>query len=156
MAGRGKTRISPEVGHFLHDFWGLAAFLANTLIFIIVGVIIGQRTKFEMYDFIDLGLIYIGVHLIRGFVILILFPIMKKIGYGINRKEATVVWWGGLRGVIGLAMALIVVESNLSSKDLNVLAGALGVDIKVDPLFFNIIKEQFLFITAGLVLLTSN
>ena len=32
-------------------------------------------------------------------------------------------------------MALIVVESNLSSKDLNVLAGALGVDIKVDPLF---------------------
>ena len=27
MAGRGKTRISPEVAHFLHEFWVLAAFL---------------------------------------------------------------------------------------------------------------------------------
>ena len=42
MAGRGKTRISPEVGHFLHDFWVLAAFIANTLIFIVVGVIIAE------------------------------------------------------------------------------------------------------------------
>ena len=33
---------------------------------------------------------------------------MKKIGYGITRKDSIVLWWGGLRGVIGLAMALIV------------------------------------------------
>ena len=155
MAGRGKTRISPEVGHFLHDFWGLAAFLANTLIFIIVGVIIGQRTKFTAESFIDLALIYIGIHLIRGFVILIFFPIMKKIGYGINRKEAIVLWWGGLRGVIGLAMALIVVEYNMTNKELSDLAGVLGVDLNTNPGFFDMIKEQFLFITAGIVLLTS-
>ena len=155
MAGRGKTRISPEVGHFLHDFWGLAAFLANTLIFIIVGVIIGQRTKFTAESFIDLALIYIGIHLIRGFVILIFFPIMKKIGYGINRKEAIVLWWGGLRGVIGLAMALIVVEYNMTNKELSDLAGVLGVDLNINPGFFDMIKEQFLFITAGIVLLTS-
>ena len=59
MAGRGKTRISPEVGHFLHDFWVLAAFIANTLIFIIVGVIIAHRTRFEIEDFIDLAIIYL-------------------------------------------------------------------------------------------------
>ena len=59
MAGRGKTRISPEVGHFLHEFWVLAAFIANTLIFIIVGVIIAHRTRFELEDFIDLGIVYI-------------------------------------------------------------------------------------------------
>ena len=155
MAGRGKTRISPEVGHFLHDFWGLAAFLANTLIFIIVGVIIGQRTKFHVDDFIDLGLVYVGIHIIRGFVIFIFYPLMKKIGYGVNKKEATVLWWGGLRGVIGLAMALIVVEYNMTNKELMNLANALGVNLKLDPLFFEMIKEQFLFITAGIVLLTS-
>ena len=83
-AGRGKTRISPEVGHFLHDFWVLAAFIANTLIFIVVGVIIAHRTRFEMEDFIDLGIVYIGIHLIRGFIIFILFPLMKKIGYGVS------------------------------------------------------------------------
>ena len=155
MAGRGKTRISPEVSHFMHDFWGLFAFIANTLIFIIVGVIISLRSKFELHDFIDLGLIYIGIHLIRAFVILIFYPIMKKIGYGINRKEATVLWWGGLRGVIGLAMALIVVEYNMSEKGLQYLANTLGLDYASNPLFFEEIKEQFLFITAGIVLLTS-
>ena len=134
MAGRGKTRISPEVGHFLHEFWVLAAFIANTLIFIIVGVIIAHRTRFEFEDFIDLGIIYVGIHLIRGLIIFILFPAMKKIGYGVTVKDSIVLWWGGLRGVIGLAMALIV-------------AGEASIDHEV--------RDQFLFITAGIVLLTS-
>ena len=134
MTGKGKTKISPEVGHFLHEFWVLAAFIFNTLIFIIVGVIIAHRTRFEIEDFIDLTIIYIGIHLIRGLVIFILFPIMKKIGYGVTRKDSIVLWWGGLRGVIGLAMALIV-------------AGETSIDHEV--------RDQFLFITAGIVLLTS-
>jgi NhaP-type Na+/H+ or K+/H+ antiporter len=134
MAGRGKTRISPEVGHFLHDFWVLAAFIANTLIFIVVGVIIAHRTRFEMEDFIDLAIVYVGIHLIRGFIIFILFPLMKKIGYGVSVKDSVVLWWGGLRGVIGLAMALIVAETSSIPHD---------------------IRDQFLFITAGIVLLTS-
>ena len=134
MAGRGKTRISPEVGHFLHEFWVLAAFIANTLIFIIVGVIIAHRTRFEMEDFIDLAIIYIGVHVIRGFIILVLFPLMKKIGYGVTKKDSIVLWWGGLRGVIGLAMALIVAGEPSIAQD---------------------VRDQFLFITAGIVLLTS-
>ena len=134
MAGRGKTRISPEVGHFLHEFWLLAAFIANTLIFIVVGVIIAHRTRFEMEDFIDLAIVYIGIHIIRGFIIFILFPIMRKIGYGVSVKDSIVLWWGGLRGVIGLAMALIVAETSSIPHE---------------------IRDQFLFITAGIVLLTS-
>ena len=133
MAGRGKTRISPEVAHFLHEFWVLAAFLANTLIFIIVGVIISNRTNFRVEDFIDLGIIYVGIHLIRGLIVVVLFPAMKRIGYGVTKADALVLWWGGLRGVIGLAMALIVAESDMPSY----------------------IKDPFLFITAGIVLLTS-
>lgn len=133
MAGRGKTRISPEVAHFLHEFWVLAAFLANTLIFIIVGVIISNRTNFRAEDFIDLSIFYIGIHLIRGLIVVVLFPAMKRIGYGVTKADALVLWWGGLRGVIGLAMALIVAESDMPSY----------------------IKDPFLFITAGIVLLTS-
>ena len=97
MAGRGKTRISPEVAHFLHEFWVLAAFLANTLIFIIVGVIISNRTNFRVEDFIDLAIIYVGIHLIRGLIVVVLFPAMKRIGYGVTKADALVLWWGGLR-----------------------------------------------------------
>lgn len=135
MAGVGKTRISPEVGHFLHEFWELAAFIANTLIFIIVGVVISQRTNFTGEDFLLLGIFYVGLHIIRGIMIIMFYPFMKRIGYGMDKKEATVLWYGALRGAIGLALALVV----------------LNVDDKyISPE----IKNEFFFITAGIVSLT--
>ena len=38
-----RTSISPEVETFLHRFWDMLAYLANTLIFLIVGVVITER-----------------------------------------------------------------------------------------------------------------
>lgn len=134
MAGVGRTRISPEVGHFLHEFWELAAFIANTLIFIIVGVVIAQKVNFAPVDFLILAIVYIGIHIARAVVISMFFPAMKNIGYGLTVKDATVAWWGGLRGAIGLALALIVASEESIPAD---------------------IRSEILSITAGIVLLTS-
>lgn len=135
MAGTGRTKISPEVEHFLHEFWGIAAFIANTLIFILVGVVISSQAVFGLQDFIVLGIIYIGLHVVRGLMILFFFPIMRKSGYGLNFSEAIVLWYGALRGGVGLALALVVA----------------GVDDKYIPAE---IRHQFLFLTAGIVVLT--
>lgn len=134
MAGVGKTRISPEVGHFLHEFWVLAAFIANTLIFIIVGVVIAQKVNIAPVDFLILAIVYIGITIVRAGVIAIFFPAMKNIGYGLTVKDSAVAWWGGLRGAIGLALALIVAGEPSIPAD---------------------IRNEILSITAGIVLLTS-
>ncbi len=133
MASVGKTRISPEVEHFLHEFWELFAFIANTLIFLIVGVVISDNIVFTANDFIILILLYIGIHIVRAIVIAIFFPIMKKAGYGMSKKDSYVLWWGALRGAVGLALALIV-------------AGESKIDASI--------RNQFLFYTAGIVTLT--
>ena len=133
MASIGRTRISPEVEHFLHEFWELFAFIANTLIFLIVGVVIANNIVFTMQDFIILILLYIGIHAVRALVITMFYPLMKKAGYGLSKKNAYVVWWGALRGAIGLALALIV-----------------AAETKID----SHIRDQFLFYTAGIVTLT--
>jgi NhaP-type Na+/H+ or K+/H+ antiporter len=133
MASVGRTRISPEVEHFLHEFWELAAFIANTLIFIMVGVVIALQAQVTGKNFLILGIIYIGVHIIRAFVITLFYPIMRRIGYGLPRKDAYVVWWGALRGAIGLALALII-------------AGEESIPLEI--------RQQILFLTAGLVTLT--
>jgi Na+:H+ antiporter len=133
MASTGKTRISPEVGHFLHEFWELFAFIANTLIFLIVGVVIANNIVFTGKDFIILILIYIAIHIVRAIVIALFYPLMKKAGYGLSKKNAYVLWWGALRGAIGLALALIV-------------AGESKID--------GTIRDQFLFYTAGIVTMT--
>jgi NhaP-type Na+/H+ or K+/H+ antiporter/CRP-like cAMP-binding protein len=133
MASVGRTRISPEVEHFLHEFWELFAFIANTLIFLIVGVVIADNIVFTANDFIILFLLYIGIHIVRAVVIAMFFPIMKKAGYGLTKKDSYVLWWGALRGAVGLALALIV-------------AGESKID--------GTIRDQFLFYTAGIVTLT--
>lgn len=134
MAGIGRTRISPQVAHFLHEFWELAAFIANTLIFLIVGVVIALRVSFTANYFFILILIYIAILVVRAIVLFVFYPLMKKFGYGLSAKDGVVAWWGGLRGAIGLALALIV-------------AGEESIDQEV--------RAQILSLTAGIVFLTS-
>lgn len=133
MGGIGKTRISPEVKHFLHEFWEIAAFIANTLIFLIVGVVIANDITFTGIDLLKLLILYVGVHVVRAIVIAMLYPIMRRAGYGLPKKDAYVLWYGALRGAIGLALALIV-------------AGEAGIAQEI--------RDDFLFYTAGLVTLT--
>jgi len=135
MASVGKTRISPGVEHFLHEFWELAAYIANTLIFIIVGVVIALRADVSTSNLLILLIIYVGIHIIRALVISMFFPIMKRLGYGLSRKDAYVLWWGALRGAIGLALALVVA----------------GIDPKYIPVE---VSSTFLTLIAGIVLLT--
>ncbi|MBP52882.1 MAG: hypothetical protein CMI27_07025 [Opitutae bacterium] len=108
MAGIGRTRISPEVEHFMHEFWELIAFVANVIIFIVVGVVIAQNANPTGMDFAILGLVYVVIHLVRGINMGFFYPFMRKSGYGLPSKDAIVVWWGALRGAIGLALALVV------------------------------------------------
>lgn len=135
IGGVGRSRISPQVEHFMHEFWELAGFIANCLIFLIVGIVVAERSVFNVNDFLILGIFYIGIHLVRALVILILYPFMKRAGYGLPKKDAIIVWYGALRGAIGLALALIVA----------------GVDDQYIPQH---IRDQFLFYTAGIVTLT--
>jgi NhaP-type Na+/H+ or K+/H+ antiporter len=134
MAGVGRTRISPEVEHFLHEFWELAAFIANTLIFVIVGVVIANNSQFTADDILKLFIIYIGVHIVRAVMIAVLYPVMRRAGYGLPVKDAIVLWYGALRGAIGLALALIVAADASIAQE---------------------IRDDFLFLTAGLVTLFS-
>ncbi|MFP6854849.1 MAG: sodium:proton antiporter, partial [Opitutales bacterium] len=113
MAASGAKRISPEVAHFMHEFWELAAFIANVIIFIVVGVVIAQKCNPEPMDYLILGLVYLSIHLVRAINMGIFYPLMKKTGYGLPKKDAVVVWWGALRGAIGLALALVVYSEHL-------------------------------------------
>jgi len=135
IGGVGRSRISPQVEHFMHEFWELAGFIANCLIFLIVGIVVAERSVFDLNDFLLLGIFYIGIHLVRAIVIGVFYPFMRNAGYGLPKKDAIVVWYGALRGAIGLALALIVA----------------GVD---DQYISAEIKNQFLFFTAGIVTLT--
>lgn len=145
VGGFGRSSISPQVEHFMHEFWELAGFIANCLIFLIVGLVIASRTEFTANDFLVLGIVYVGIHIVRAIVMLIHYPFMKNTGYGLPVKDAIVVWYGALRGAIGLALALMVagVDSNIMAESMD-----------ITPEAATKIKDQFLFLIAGAVTLT--
>lgn len=129
----GRPRLTPRVSRFMRQFWELAAHIANTLIFIIVGIVIALKVNFSWIDILILLCVYVGVNLIRILVITIFYPVMKRCGYGLSIRESAILSWGGLRGALGLTMALMV------SYTLSI----------PEP-----IRRQVLFLTAGIVTLT--
>lgn len=134
LAGVGRTRFSPEVMHFLHHFWEMLAYIFNTLIFLLVGIIIAEQVAMPSLSlWIALAVLYVGVNLIRGLTIAILSPLLARFGVGLTREKAIVLTWGGLRGAVALALALTVAQQALIPED---------------------IRQQVLFLTAGIVVLT--
>lgn len=134
FASIGRTRVSPEVSGFLHHFWEMMAHIANTVIFLLVGIVIASRVPLnDISLWITLAYLYLGVQLIRGTVVALLTPLLKPMGIGITREKAIVLVWGGLRGAVSLALALIVAQ---------------------DTAIPQAVGDQVLFLCAGLVVLT--
>ena len=130
----GRIRISPEISHFLHQFWEMMTYLANTLIFLIVGIVIMTHTTFDSPKlWLTLGVLYILLIIIRTVSVWTLMPLLERIGIGINRQKATVLVWGGLRGAVSLSLALSLAQDSAVPEQL---------------------REQILFLTAGIVFLT--
>ncbi|MFQ3176684.1 MAG: NhaP-type Na+/H+ or K+/H+ antiporter, partial [Psychromonas sp.] len=128
----GRTRISPGVSVFLHHFWQMMAHIANTLIFILVGIIIASRIRLDNWEWwVTLAGLYIGIQIIRAVTVFTFMPILKQAG--ISKQKAIVVIWGGLRGAVSLALALIIAQDHFLPKELG---------------------DQILFLTAGIVVLT--
>lgn len=129
----GKPRLKPQVNTFMEHFWELLTYIANTLIFILVGVVIAEKVDFSWGALGVLILIYIALNLIRFAMIMLLYPVMKRLGYGLTRRESVILTWGGLRGALAMILALMASYTPAIPED---------------------IRSQVLFFTAGIVTLT--
>ncbi|XP_014671188.1 PREDICTED: sodium/hydrogen exchanger 10-like [Priapulus caudatus] len=109
-----RTVISPEVEGSLHRFWEMLAYLANTLIFILVGVVITEQAMNDINekDWFYMLVLYFGVNIIRGITITLFSPVLKHMGYGLTWRDATVMTWGGLRGAVCVALSLLVYRTD--------------------------------------------
>jgi len=119
VVNEGKGAISPGSLHPIHTLFGVVAHVLNTLIFAIcgskLGIIVASGTFFEQSEFYLWATIYPIVLFARGVAVLAFFPLLRRLGTGCTWKEAVVVWWGGLRGSVGLALALVLFHTNWSN-----------------------------------------
>ena len=107
-----RTSISPDVMPTLHHFWEMVAYLANTLIFTLAGMLVSQKAfdNFRAVEVIYLSGMYVLVNLIRAFILLLATPSLLCFSKDLNWSPGNfaLVTWGGLRGAIGLTLSLVL------------------------------------------------
>lgn len=121
----GKTRLKTEVNEFMGKFWGLLTEIANTLIFLIVGIVIATQVNLDFLrqspmlasqpDYVlylsvlaFIVIVFVGLNVIRYIMIALLYPVLKRCGYGLSFKECLILGWSGLRGAVAMTLALMV------------------------------------------------
>jgi NhaP-type Na+/H+ or K+/H+ antiporter len=97
----------------MHHVWHMIEYIGNTLIFMLAGVIIGETMVVRSYIIsgTDVGwlfLMYLCILLIRGVMMLAFACPLMNMGYGVTWKELFFMAWGGLRGAVGLALAIVI------------------------------------------------
>lgn len=110
------TVITDQVRQFIKPYWEFMAFVANSLIFLLLGMkedlLFRNLDRLQqIYPFL---LIAIGVVLLARFlVIYLLLPLSNRlpIGRGVDNKVKAIMFWGGLRGVVPVSLILLIPEN---------------------------------------------
>jgi NhaP-type Na+/H+ or K+/H+ antiporter len=98
-----------------HAIWEEAAFLSNTFIFALSGLIVQDRvttinlsTEFTVFYALMSICTYAICSVVRIVVLVVLFPLLRRMGYRLLKTENTIMAFVGLRGAISLSLALLV------------------------------------------------
>ncbi len=94
----------------MHNVWGMIEWALNTLIFLIAGLVIGHRVlgDVNILDWLYLLILYGVLMGVRAATITILYPFFSGIGHRCTKNGALFMSWAGLRGALGMALALLV------------------------------------------------
>ncbi|MBW4464959.1 MAG: sodium:proton antiporter [Pegethrix bostrychoides GSE-TBD4-15B] len=102
-----RIGMNPRTRIIVTEFWEFLAFFVNSIVFLLIG----DQVQFDsLLD--NLGLIGVTIGsmvLARALGILVLSGLSNRVTeVNVPFPEQIVLWWGGLRGSVGIALALSV------------------------------------------------
>ena len=99
-----RTGMSASTRLAVNSFWEYAAFLVNSLLFLLIGLQVRMPVLLENADIIGLGVVAVVVA--RMLVIYGICPFVSTKRLPIPDKWRHLMFWGGLRGALVMALAL--------------------------------------------------
>ncbi len=105
IGNRSSHNMSPTTRMMLANFWEYIAFLVNSLIFILIGMqvvlpALGERLYLLVF------VVVVVVLISRAVTVYGLSFVSRLLGSKIKMSYQHVLFWGGLRGAVSLALAL--------------------------------------------------
>ncbi|MBU0751027.1 MAG: cation:proton antiporter [Gammaproteobacteria bacterium] len=106
LGGWGRAKISPSVVGYMDHFWEHMAFVANVLIFLLVGLSVDVPALWATLPY--LPWVILAMLLSRAALVYGLMPLVGRLpgSQPVGMPYQTVMFWGGLRGAIALAIVL--------------------------------------------------
>lgn len=138
----------------LRHLWGLVEHVLMTVLLTLGGLVFGnvvanEVTPFTGHQWGYLLLLYLAVNVIRFLVFFAFYPFTVRIGLGTNWKETTFQAFAGIRGTIGIALALYVHKSVMNKSELIKDESWLKVMTDVSTMFAMVSGIAFLTITLN-------
>jgi CPA1 family monovalent cation:H+ antiporter len=108
---RSSAAISDSGWHALGSFWEYVAFIANSLIFLLIGAQEAQQHFSGLWLPALVGIVLVTCG--RAVAIYPLCAAFARSRLSIQRRDQHILFWGGLRGALALALALALPENFL-------------------------------------------
>jgi CPA1 family monovalent cation:H+ antiporter len=102
---RSKFGLTDQGRTFVLEFWEFAAFLANSIVFLLIGLTIA-RIPFGAFGWSGLAIALALVFTGRAATVYPLCLFFRNSRWKVAILDQHVLWWGGLRGALALALAL--------------------------------------------------
>ena len=104
-AGGWRLGLSRHGRDFALEFWEFLAFIANSSVFLLMGVSASQ-IGFSSIGYVPLAAAIGLVLLARAITVYPLSFLFRGSQWAIPLREQHILWWAGLRGALALALAL--------------------------------------------------
>ncbi|GAC1676086.1 MAG: cation:proton antiporter [Steroidobacteraceae bacterium] len=105
---RSSTSLTGAGRHALEPFWEYVAFIANSMIFILIGAQEAQQHFQDLWLPVVVAILLVVLG--RAVAIYPLCAVFSKSSLKVAVRHQHVLFWGGLRGALALALALALPE----------------------------------------------
>ncbi|MFZ2162320.1 MAG: sodium:proton antiporter [Sideroxyarcus sp.] len=109
----GRFKIMPEVQEYIGRFWSYAAFVANSLVFILLGLLFTTLPVGVLDILPALAVIILVVVVGRAFSVYPVIAVLNALGLEqhIPRSWQHLMAWGSLRGALAVTMVLLIPDT---------------------------------------------
>lgn len=130
----GRMRVSPPVRAYLEHFWSYMSFVANALIFLLVGLTIHLPEVWASLR--TLLWVIVAMLISRAIMIYGLTPLLGRLpgSEAIDAAYRKLLYWGGLRGAVALALVLSLPSFEFTHTFVALVTGAVLFTLLVQGL----------------------
>ncbi|MEM7589313.1 MAG: sodium:proton antiporter, partial [Myxococcota bacterium] len=105
------------------SFWEYTGFLITSIVFLLMGLELNILLLLDHLELIILA--FAAVQTSRLVAVFLPIPVLRRLGQPLAYKDATMVWWGGLRGALSMVLVLSLPE-HIQARD-SLIAMTFGV-----------------------------